>query len=362
MAAEAWARIGERIRSARVGSQHTQDEVAKKLDIDRSSVVRLEAGQRKISALELAALSELFDVPLTYFLRESPAPVVSRRQRLADDPDAAARTVWRLDVDLESHADDLGFLAELGLIDQLAVSFGCVDADKLATAAREHLGIPHGPLPPLAEVTERFGLYLLVVDRDVDGASMLLDEPVSVGVAVIGGQADPGRRRFTAAHELGHHLLGDAYNSDVGGSHDDREALIDAFARAFLLPESDLRSEWRTVGGDEDEQWRALLRLAGRYRVSWSVAVQRARELGLISPEVARVLRPRCPVRGDFFAELGVAPDEDLKLGATGPAWKRAVLRAYERSLITGNRALELLHGAVSSKNDLPLREVDETP
>ncbi|GAA3992288.1 XRE family transcriptional regulator [Allokutzneria multivorans] len=351
MADEAWARIGERIRSARVGSQHTQDEVAKKLDIDRSSVVRLEAGQRKISALELASLSELFDVPLTYFLRESPTPVVSRRQRLADDPDAAARTVWRLDVDLESHADDLQFLAELGMIEQMAVSFDYLDADKLAAAAREHIAIPHGPLPSLSEVTERFGLYLLVVDRDVDGASLLLDEPVNVGVAVIGGQADPGRRRFTAAHELGHHLLGDAYNSDVGGSHDDREALIDAFARAFLLPEADVRLEWRSVG---DEPWRALLRIAGLYRVPWSVAVQRARELDLIDSTDARVLRPRRPMLGDFLAELGVAPEEDLKIGATGPAWKRAVLQAYERSLITGNRALELLHGALVSKRDLP--------
>ncbi|WP_086820130.1 ImmA/IrrE family metallo-endopeptidase [Allokutzneria sp. NRRL B-24872] len=359
MAGEAWARIGERIRSARVGSQRTQDEVAGALDIDRSSVVRLEAGQRKISALELAALSELFDVPLTYFLRESPAPVVSRRQRLADDPDAAARTVWRLDVDLETHAADVAYMAKWGLIGEPAVSFDLVEPNKLAAAAREHLGIVRGPLPSLSEVTERFGLYLLVVDRDVDGASMLIDEPFSLGAAVIGGQADPGRRRFTAAHELGHHLLGDAYNSDVGGSRDDREALIDTFARSFLLPDADVRLEWRSAG---EEPWRALLRIAGLYRVSWSVAVQRARELGLIDSTDARVLRPRCPMLGDFLAELGVAPEADLKNGATGPYWKRAVLQAYERSLISGNRALELLHGAVTSKKDLPFVPEDETP
>src|SRR5882757_9344135 len=116
MAAQGWATIGERVRTARTGTRRTQDEVAEVLGVDRSSVVRIEAGQRKVSALELAAMAELFDLPLGYFLRPHADMVVSRRSAVADDLDGAARAAWRLDVDLEDHASSIRWLIERGLI------------------------------------------------------------------------------------------------------------------------------------------------------------------------------------------------------------------------------------------------------
>ena len=364
MAAQGWSAIGERVRTARTGTRRTQDEVADALSIDRSSVVRIEAGQRKVSALELAAMAELFELPLSYFLSPHADAVVSRRSAVADDLDEAARAAWRLDVDLEDHASSIRWLIERGLIDvpeirmAAATPTDVAEAEALAREARGRLGVD-GPLPALADVCERFGLYLLVVDRDADGASMLLDELDGVGAAVIGGQADPGRRRTTAAHELGHHLFGDAYSSDVGVSADDRERVIDAFARELLLPAVALRLDWPT---DADQHWAALVRVAGTYRVSWSLVVQRAYDLGLVDAVEKRSLDAGVPVRGDFLAQLGSAPIEDLAVGTTGAAWKRAVLAAYGRSLITGVRALELLHGAARGPEDLPSRCADDAP
>jgi transcriptional regulator with XRE-family HTH domain/Zn-dependent peptidase ImmA (M78 family) len=364
MAAQGWSRIGERVRTARTGTRRTQDEVADALGVDRSSVVRIEAGQRKVSALELAAMAELFDVPLSYFLSPHADAVVSRRSAVADDLDEAARAAWRLDVDLEDHASSIRWLIGRGVIATpeirmtAATPTDVAEAEALAREARTRLGID-GPLPALADVCERFGLYLLVVDRDADGASMLLDELDGLGVAVIGGQADPGRRRSTAAHELGHHLFGDAYSSDVGVSASDRERAIDAFARELLLPAVELQRDWPA---DADQHWQALLRIAGTYRVSWGLAVQRARDLGLIDATQRRTLEARAPVRGDFFAQLGTAPVEDLAVGTTGAAWKRSVLAAYRKSLITDVRALQLLHGAARGPEDLPSRCEDDTP
>jgi transcriptional regulator with XRE-family HTH domain len=364
MAAQGWATIGERVRTARTGTRRTQDEVAEALRVDRSSVVRIEAGQRKVSALELAALAELFDVPLSYFLSPQADAVVSRRSAVADDLDEAARAAWRLDVDLEDHASSIRWLGGRGLIDppeiRMTVSAPTevAEAESLAREARARLAVD-GPLPALADVSERFGLYLLVVDRDADGASMLLDDLDGVGAAVIGGQADAARRRSTAAHELGHHLFGDAYSSDVGVSVGDRERIIDAFAREFLLPAATLRREWPA---DSEQWWPTLVRLAGTFRVSWRLAVHRARDLDLMDAADARTLDARTPVLGDFLAQLGSAPAADLGVGATGAAWKRAVLAAYRRSLITGVRALELLHGAAQGPEDLPSRCEDDTP
>jgi hypothetical protein len=49
-----------------------------------------------------------------------------------------------------------------------------------------------------------------------------------VAVAVVSRRGDPGRRRATAAHELGHLVIGDEYSSDLGvhASRGDREALL----------------------------------------------------------------------------------------------------------------------------------------
>lgn len=368
---QGWAGIGERIRAARTASRHTQDELATALNIDRSSVVRIEAGHRKVSALELAALADLLDVPMEYFLRAGAPAVTSRRQALSDDPDEATRAVWRLDIDLQTHAANVAWLADHDLLTtpELRLAPGTPtptnrsDAEKLAIEVRDRLGLSAGPLPSLAAVCERWGLYPLVVDRDADGATMLVDTPADLGAAVIGGQADPGRRRTTAAHELGHHLFGDAYSSDVGVSIDrnEREQVIDSFAWALLLPEADFRQAWQRCHERTSDLWRTLVWIAGRYRVSWGVVVQRARGADLISGETARTYAARRPVRGDFLAELGTAPEEDLTIGSAGPKWTRAVLAAYQDALITGRRAMELLPGAVRRPEDLPSRAEDVT-
>lgn len=131
----------------------------------------------------------------------------------------------------------------------------------------------------MAGVAERLGLYLTVVDLDVDGASLSAG---AWGAAVIGGGArvEPGRRRMTAAHELGHHVLGDEYSSDVGvaASRDERETVVQAFAAELLLPASVVQA--RLASCDDAAQHAVLVALAGEYRVSWSVAVTTAEQAG----------------------------------------------------------------------------------
>lgn len=199
-------------------------------------------------------------------------------------------------------------------------------------------------------MTEAFGLYLLVVDLDVEGAS-LTPEP-GFGVSVLGGHAEPGRRRFTAAHELGHHLLGDEYQSDAGvsASRDERERLIDLFATELLLPVDDVAGRWPSLDGDS---WERLVQLSASYRVSWAVTVRVAVDAGALPADEIAGFHARTPQLGDFLGILGAGPMEDLGLGSTGPRWRRAVIQAYVDARITRPRAVEMLHGAVCEA-DLP--------
>jgi sensor domain CHASE-containing protein len=50
---------------------------------------------------------------------------------------------------------------------------------------------------------------------------------------------------------------------------------------------------------------------------------------------------------------LGHEPAHDLRTGDTGPQWRRAVLVAWRRGLITAARTVDLLGGALAA-DDLP--------
>lgn len=63
-------RLGERLREAREYVGVTQDEVAKHLGVPRSALSNIEAGQRKVDALELRTLAKLYQRPTTWFTGE----------------------------------------------------------------------------------------------------------------------------------------------------------------------------------------------------------------------------------------------------------------------------------------------------
>jgi transcriptional regulator with XRE-family HTH domain len=62
--------LGERLREAREYMGLKQEEVAKHLGIPRSALSNVEAGQRRIDALELTRLAKLYQRPVTWFTGE----------------------------------------------------------------------------------------------------------------------------------------------------------------------------------------------------------------------------------------------------------------------------------------------------
>lgn len=69
----------------------------------------------------------------------------------------------------------------------------------------------------------------------------------------------------------------------------------------------------------------------------------------------------RSDQRGAELLRCSRGPDEDLRTGATGPRWRRAVLRAYSDSTITRARAAEMLHGALADE-DFPAPTDEPAP
>ncbi|ETK34688.1 hypothetical protein MPTA5024_18135 [Microbispora sp. ATCC PTA-5024] len=327
------------------------------MTLDRTMIAKIEAGTRRVDALELARLSAILDVPLGLFLVRPPS-VVSRRRDLTEDTATdVARQSFRLETALGSWLADVRQLIDLGeLIPSAPARYpdAVQDASAARAAAqwvRRRLDLGFEPPTSLLGVCERLGQMVAVVDAPGDGASLVDD---GVAVAVVSGEGDPGRRRATAAHELGHLVIGDEYSSDLGvhASRAERENIIDAFAAELLLPVgsfADPVGETRELGRE------ALVTLAATYKTSWSLTLRQAVAAGATSREHARELRHANPTRAELMEAVGWAPQPDLDRVRVPPSYAHAVLQAWKRSLITSSRAVELMRGQIE-ESDLPPR------
>jgi transcriptional regulator with XRE-family HTH domain len=84
--------IAERLKEARRLAGLSQGHVARILGLHRPSVSEIEAGNRRVSAEELAKLASLYDVSVAWLLREVPDAVEAEDPRL----ELAARELSKL--------------------------------------------------------------------------------------------------------------------------------------------------------------------------------------------------------------------------------------------------------------------------
>jgi transcriptional regulator with XRE-family HTH domain len=64
-------RLGEKLRSAREYIGFSQDDVARYLKVPRTALTNMESGQRKVEALELKRLAELYRQSIGHFTDEN---------------------------------------------------------------------------------------------------------------------------------------------------------------------------------------------------------------------------------------------------------------------------------------------------
>lgn len=350
-ALSSWDEVGRRVAEARTAAELTQERLAIDAQIERTALAKIELGRRSLSSLELARIASALRRPIEWFVTESPPNVVSRR---AENANQSAG----LDAHIDAFARDVELLMELKALpstEQSAphVPESLAHAEKLAMIVRERLDGQSGPLHNLAAAVENLGLYVAsldLMDHQPDGAYVAVD---GAGATIINGAHDAGRRRFTLAHELGHHVMADEYATDwlVGEAKEDREKRINAFAIHLLMPRESVIADWVTHGGESDPR-NAAIYIAVEYRVSWSAACGHLQNLGVIDLEIESDIRRHPPLRSDLV-ERGLFIIQELAPPAISPTFVRATLRAYRGHKLTSTRAIELLRGALVLE-DLP--------
>jgi Zn-dependent peptidase ImmA (M78 family)/transcriptional regulator with XRE-family HTH domain len=345
------ADLGRRISDARAEAAVTQAGLAADIGLERTALVRIESGERKVSATELVAIANALGMPVDWFFAESPVAVVSRRR----DP-AVGGFSRALDHALELTARDVAFMESRHLLSsaerpaarKAPESFET--AEDLARDIRVAAGKPEGPLRDLQSVAEKLGLLGFSLALGPDAGDAAYVEVGSRGVAVINGTVDPGRRRFSLAHELGHHLTGDAYEPSARLGASDAERMFNAFAAYLLMPRSSVLSTWNEFSAQSPRT--AAIAVAVRFSVSWTAACNQLRNLGLVDSREREILVEKELRRGELF-EFGERFVVELDPPSIPRDYARAVVGAYRTGQLTAARTVELLQHSVDEA-DLP--------
>ncbi|PSK96522.1 uncharacterized protein DUF955 [Murinocardiopsis flavida] len=319
-------------------------------------ISKLESGDRRIDAIELTRLAQALDVPLNHFLHQAPEVVSRRATAVLDIGDVGEtqvdRDAYRTEVLLAEWLRDVRQLTESGhLTLQPMLRYprkvtGSADAHAAAHWLRDRLGIGRNPVESVADACEMAGQSIAVIRIPSDGAA-LVDGDTAVAVVDLAQQ--PGRRRSTAAHELGHMVLGDEFSTDLGvhASRDTREAVVEEFAAEFLLPHAVTRGIADQTA--EEGKREALIRLSAIYRVSWSLTLHQAKNARVIDTTQARRLKTRVPTFAEFQDALGWRPQPDLDSVRVPPRYASAVMQAFKAHHVTATRAVEMLRGQIST-------------
>lgn len=343
--------LGRRIAQARDEAGLTQADLAEQVGLNRTAVVRIESGDRKVSSSELVRLGAALNRPIDWFVVESPPAVVSRRS----DPAVGGRSIL-LDRRIERLSRDIAFLEGDGILpsrvaQHIELPSTAGETESAAEQARQWMGLSSEPVLDLQRKVEDLGLLAFSLDfgdEVADGSYVALS---GWGVALINGSVEPGRRRFNLAHELGHHLFADEYAPEIlVGDADDTERLINGFAVHLLLPRRGVTEVWESIS----EPRLAAVAIAVRYRASWSAVCGQLGNLNLIDGDLYSTLIADLPTRADHM-ELGEEWVAEMDPPSVPPQYARRVVSAYRTGRLTAARTVELLCGTVREE-ELPER------
>ncbi|CED91543.1 XRE family transcriptional regulator [Actinomyces succiniciruminis] len=347
--------LGLRIREARARAGISQQHLGEQVGLERTAVNKIEAGTRKVSALELSDIARALRVRMAAFFEEPVAAVVAHRSSQGLDTVDS-----QIDALLADLADEVRLVHSLRPLTVAALTEAWERPDSEekaeAMAARARGLLSYDQAEPVRAIQNHLAAVgLLVFTRPLgadtaDAGTILID---GLGVCLVNSTQRVGRRRLAAAHELGHFLVKDAYTVDwrVADADEPMESRLDAFARAFLLPREAVTARWTEIAERSGTRTAAVV-VGSEYRVDMSTLARRLSDLGVVSASEAGDIRAVRTTQADMI-EFDLHTTEELA-GTTQPrAFQRAVLELVREEEISRERAADLLWGLVDVE-DLP--------
>lgn len=343
------AALGERVAAAREAAGLSQQELAARIDRSKSTMSRIESGDRGVNSLELGLIADAVGASVRRLLGEpvDQRPRLALAARLADAGkrehlDQVADRVRTL-LELEDLMEQIGATApsRRAQIDVNLPQRGSVldRGYEAASSVREQLQLGSGPVSDLPGLIEEHFAVDVVLEPLPDEVSGLCVDLEERSLIVVNSRHVPGRQRFTLAHELCHHLWHDASYDDLlivdrpGEDKSPSEKRCDAFAAGFLMPDDGLRA--RVGAGPVTDS--VFVSLMIEFEVSATALAWRLLNLHLIASEESERFRSTSP---RYLARrAGRSRDFEVLEQVVGrrrpPEYlEQQVIEAYERGQI----------------------------
>jgi Zn-dependent peptidase ImmA (M78 family)/transcriptional regulator with XRE-family HTH domain len=351
--------LGARLRAAREAVGLSQQQAAKHLGLrSHHPIVRMEAGERDVTTLELSTLARLYCQPLSYFVREETSDpeanaVLLRSHELAvADRNEISRAV--------AQCHELEFLARV--LGRSPSEFGAMQFDlplpathsqateqgeMIARRIRATLGLGYQPIANLPRLIGELGIGVFRVALGSSAvAGISLAQPTYGGCILVNRKDSPERQLFTIAHEIFHLLVDHQSHRCSTERNEDNllEARAEAFASALLVPREGLERYREDLLGIA---WRELepvhaIRLQFHFLVSYRALIVRLRCLGLITEAHAQRLLQVSP---HHLARMyNYEPDLTFPISQAFEQLLRTLaIEAYERGKISRGRLATIL-------------------
>ena len=290
--------LGGRLQEARKARGMTQQAVADRMEMARTTLVAIEKGERRVTPEELIRLAAVYGRPVSEFVS---------RQVVTAGFVPQFRAEWREDFDeddgLEKAGDELQRLAEdyaelerlCGLpmprayppIYETTGSSPEQAAEEIAIAERNRLGIGDGPISNLRDRLETdIGLRIFYFAMPPKVSGVFAYNDVLGGCVGINANHPRDRRNWSLSHEYGHFLT-TRYRAEITflnerKRHSAHERFADTFAVNFLMPASGLNRRFTEMHRSNPAGQISLAQLctlADLYQVSVQALILRLEKL-----------------------------------------------------------------------------------
>lgn len=386
--------LANRLRQAREEIGITQENAAESLGLARTALVQIENANRAVSSLELARFAKLYRRDMGDFFEERmPEPARGPRLAIFRLNDELSKDP-QLKRELERCIDICTVGAELKEMLSFptlsgpplyqhpvpsSVTEAVQQGQKTAQSERQRLGLDDSPIPDMSDLlNNECGLWACGAHLPDSMSGLFMADP-RFGLVILVNFSHPrGRKRFSYAHEYAHTL----FDRELEGAVTDRtqpknlrETRANAFAAAFLMPESGVLSfvralnkgkpsrqetpvfdvavgDWseasiRPTPGSQTLGYQDVALVADHFRVSYEAAVYRLRSVNIIgSPERDSLLKQE----EQAYEYMCFLKLYDYRRTSTDEAKDREIvaqvahlaIEAYRQEVISGGRVREI--------------------
>lgn len=331
--------FGERLQLARKMSGLSYQGLADKLNglVTKQALHKYEQGSMHPDSEKLIALANALDVTVNFFYRSQPVKLEGIEFRKQ-----TSLPMKEQDAIIGNITDIMGRYLEVerlvGAEKKFSNPIGKVEvtepeqAEELADQVRRKWKLGIDAIPSVYETLEQQAIKVMEChgSRKFDGLNTHVDDHM---VIVVNDDKDVVRKRFTAAHELGHALL--TISEDVDPKT--KERICHRFAGAFLFPRDQFMER---VG---PKRARFMLDELVEWKESWGLSIKaiilRAHDLGIISDGVYKGMLIN-------YNREGFAADEpgEYKVKERTVRFEQLVLSGLAQDILSLNQAADLMN------------------